>query len=75
MALWAALWRSKNQLNSLAEHVIYDDCLPKLFRTKREATAWIREGYGYIRHRSDLRAEPHGWRIPKPVRVTIVRGE
>jgi len=42
-----------------------------LFRTKRECLAFIRERYGYIRRRPDLRRPPHNWRMPKPVRVTI----
>lgn len=42
-----------------------------LFHTRRECRAWITEEFGYIRRRPDLQAEPHGWRVPKPVRVTV----
>jgi hypothetical protein len=41
------------------------------FKTKREATAFIRDRYGYIAKRRDLKAEPHGWKMPIPVRVRI----
>jgi len=41
------------------------------FRTKRDAQEFIRENYGYIARRADLRKEPHGWRMPLPVKVLI----
>jgi hypothetical protein len=69
--LWSASWHSKNKLDGITEHLLYEDCLPVLFRTQREANEWIRQKYGYIAKRKDLRAEPHGWRMPKPVQVTI----
>ncbi len=43
-----------------------------LFRTRAECRAWIDEHYGYIRTRADLRAEPHGWRMPRAVKVRVV---
>lgn len=43
----------------------------RLFATRTDARAFIAERHGYIRDRADLRAEPHGWRMPKPVRVTV----
>lgn len=43
----------------------------RLFRTKRECQAFIKEKYGYTRTRKDLRAEPHCWRMPKAVRVQV----
>jgi hypothetical protein len=43
-----------------------------LFRTRREASTWAHEKYGYIKTRSDLRAEPHCWRVPRVVRVQII---
>lgn len=41
------------------------------FRTKREAAAFIKQQFGYIAKRPDLRTEPHGWKMPRPVRVRI----
>jgi hypothetical protein len=42
-----------------------------LFKTRAQCRAWIEEEYGYIRKRPDLLAEPHGWRVPHPVKVTV----
>ena len=70
---WAALWRSKNILDGENKHVMFaTGGQPMLFNTRKDAAAWIKETYGYIAHRSDLRGEPHGWRVPKPVRVKII---
>jgi hypothetical protein len=42
-----------------------------VFRTRKETRAFIRERWGYIAKRPDLRKPPHCWRMPKPVRVTV----
>lgn len=68
---WAALWRYRNKADGPTEHLICRGCLPKLFRTRARARAWIQEQYGYMKHRHDLRRGPHGWRLPKAVRVTV----
>lgn len=72
---WAILSRSKNRLDGAREYLIRDPSTraPLLRNTKREAGEWIEEHYGYLRNRPDLRAEPHGWRMPRPVRVDVVR--
>lgn len=70
---WGVLWRSKNKLDGVTEHLIYKDCLPALFRTRREAEQFIDKEHNYIRDRHDLRREPHGWKTPIPVRVSIER--
>lgn len=41
------------------------------FKTRTAAAAFIADRYGYIAKRKDLREEPHGWRMPVPVRVRI----
>lgn len=69
--LWGVQWYSKNKLDGANRHIIYVDGLPALFRTKRKAVEFIDVNYGYIRNRRDLRGEPHGWRIPKPIKVKI----
>ena len=51
--------------------VMWHRCLPLLFRTRREARAWIEEKYGYIKTRKDLRSAPHHWRLPTAVLVTV----
>jgi hypothetical protein len=71
--LWGVLWHQRNRLNALMEHLIYLGGLPVLFNTRREAREWSDKWCGYIRTREDLRREPHGWRMPRPVRVTIRR--
>ena len=69
---WAVQWRSKNRLNGEAKHFMWNGTTPHLFATRREARAWIEREYGYIRSRPDLRSEPHGWRMPKSVKVEVV---
>lgn len=72
--LWAAEWYSKNNLGGITRHIIYNhDCFPALFHTRRECREFIKSKYGYIAERDDLQREPHGWRIPKPVKVEIVK--
>lgn len=70
---WGALWHSRNRLDGLKEFLLFEvgEFIPALFTTRRKARAWIAKRYGYIAQRSDLRKEPHGWRLPRPVRVTI----
>lgn len=70
--IWAAQWHSQNQLDGERKHLLYEDCLPKLFTTRRETREYIKAKFGYIADRPDLRAEPHGWRMPQPVKVTVV---
>ncbi len=69
--LWAAQWHSHNKLDGDHKHIIYENCVPQLFRTRREAREYINTKFGYIRTRPDLKTEPHGWRIPVAVKVTL----
>lgn len=50
---------------------MFHNGMPLLFHTRREARQYRDKHYGYIRHRKDLRQEPHGWRLPVPVRVHV----
>ena len=80
---WGILWRSENRLDGsrerLFESVAKDgDFRPAgeaqttmTFRTKREAAAFIKQQFGYIAERPDLRSGPHGWKMPRPVKVRI----
>lgn len=68
---WGVLWLSENRLDGTTRHVMWEAGLPLLFETRREARVWIEHRHGYIRGRSDLRAEPHGWRMPRAVRVRV----
>ena len=65
---WSVVWRTAEGDGRLQWH----DCLPLLFVTKAEATRYIRQTWGYIATRSDLRRPPHNWRMPRPVRVRVV---
>lgn len=69
--MYGALWRSKNKRDGESRHLIMVDCLPVLFTTRRAAAQWIKKNYGYIATRRDLRAEPHGWRVPIAVKVQV----
>jgi len=42
-----------------------------VFRTRAEARAFIKKEWGYIANRPDLKCEPHGWKMPRAVRVNI----
>jgi hypothetical protein len=68
---WAVQWRSKNKLDGESRHFCWEHADVRLYRTRREARMFIDQEYGYIRHRPDLRAEPHGWRMPRAVRVIV----
>lgn len=67
---WGILWNSKNNLDGISEYLMWDyGTMPLLFKTRREAREYRNKKWGYIRDRKDLRIEPHGWRLPKIVRV------
>ena len=42
-----------------------------VFKSRAAALAHIETYYAYLRKRPDLRGEPHGWRMPKAVRVNV----
>lgn len=52
--------------------IMWDDCFPLLFLTRKECRKQILHEYGYIKNRKDLRAPPHNWRLPKAVRVKVI---
>ena len=68
---WALRWHSKNRLDGISEHFMFDDCLPLFFRTRNLARIYCNCRFGYIKHRKDLRTEPHGWRVPRAIKVRI----
>jgi hypothetical protein len=71
MNIWVAQWRSNNYLDGIDKHIIYDNYLPTLFRTRKGCREFIEAHYGYIADRPDLQEEPHGWQMPVPVKVKI----
>ncbi len=73
---WGLLWRSENKLDGYHEHLVWDwkdphRTIPKFFRTRSEARQWKEKNYGYISRRPDLRAEPHGWKPVKVIKISI----
>ena len=68
---WGALWHTVNKLDGEKKHIIFDNCLPVMFVTKREIKEYIKKRYGYIAERKDLRQEPFRWRMPKPIKLKI----
>ena len=78
---WAVKWRTETALDGKREHLV--GCFGlhapthlaghtiTVFRTRDAARQWINRHYGYIRQRPGLRAEPHGWRMPIPVKVEV----
>lgn len=69
---WALLWHEENKLDGLREWIVFENYMPALFHTRREARNWAQDRYGYIKTRKDLRIEPHGWRFPRPIKVKLV---
>lgn len=69
---WGLKWTSRDRYG-VTEYLIGEDkvCVPALFRTRAAARAYREEKFGYIRERADLRAEPHGWRMPKVIRIEV----
>lgn len=72
---WAGLWYSRNKLDGVTRHLLYFNGVIALFSTRRKAKEFIEQKYGYIRTRKDLRNEPHGWRLPQPIRVSVTPNE
>lgn len=74
---WGILWCSNNKLGGKREFFMWDKYpnragVPLVFRTRKEARAHIKLKFGYIKNRPDLQKEPHGWKMPKAVKVRIV---
>jgi hypothetical protein len=69
---WAVQWYSRNRLDGTRKGWMWEDGGPLLFRSRREARAYVRQKYGYIATRHDLRTEPHGWRLPRAVKVSVL---
>lgn len=68
---WGLLWWVSEKFTyEPRSHLLYENCKPVMFKTRKEARDFAIEKYGYIKVRDDLRRYPHGWRLPKPVRIT-----
>lgn len=69
---WGVEWHSKNKLDGDRREIMWENCIPLMFPTRQLARDYINRKYGYMRHRPDLRSEPHGWRMPRAVQVKVV---
>ncbi len=69
---WGIKWRQKNKLDGVTEYIMGSgSILPRCFRIREDARSFVAENYSYIAKRPDLKAEPHGWKIPQVVRMKI----
>ena len=68
---WAIQVRANNWLDGKRSHLHHECCVPVLFRTREEAREHRDIRYGYIRDRPDLKKQPHGWLIPRAVKVRV----
>ena len=70
---WGLLWHSRNRLDGLRESLCWEDRTLLMFHTRQEARSYATKQDGYIKTRKDLRQEPHGWRLPMPVRLISIQ--
>ena len=68
---WAVVWRSESKLDGKREHFMFTEGRVALFRSRRLARETMQKEWGYIKDRPDLRAEPHGWKLPTVRRVIV----
>ena len=78
---WAIEHRSKNKIDGARTWfagaasvskapVEVKGCRIMLFSTKAATQAYIRQNFAHLK-RKDLRAEPHGWLMPRAVKVRL----
>jgi len=69
---WALLWSDRSFSRKIVgKHFEFENCLPKFFNRRKEARDYVKEKYGYMKERKDLRTYPHFWRMPNIVKVHI----
>lgn len=68
---WTVLWRSQNQVDGKTESIQWEMGLPLLFTSRTATRAYIKHRWGYIAVRPDLHKEPHGWKMPIPIKVNL----
>lgn len=81
---WAIEWRSENRLDGRTERLVgrfgmHTPACPDhlsgyrtmVFKTRQQARDFINVHYAYIRKRPDLQVEPHGWKMPRPIKVEV----
>lgn len=68
---WAVKFISDNKRDGHIEHFMWAHGRPVLYETRAEARVYIKDNYGYLANRPDLKAEPHGWKMPQPAKVKV----
>ena len=70
---WAIQKRSQCRLDGYREFLDHEPIrgLPIVFRTRSQAREYLEERYASWRNRPDLKREPHGWKMPRVVKVKI----
>ena len=71
MVRWGIKWRQRTENGGWKTHIMGGPTGPICFLKKRDALAYIRSEYAYLRTRKDLRRAPHWWRMPHAVRIRI----
>ena len=71
---WGLLWSSQNARDGKREYLLWNSASGVLlmFRTRQAARNFADSNYGYIKRSHDLRMEPHGWNMPRPVKLTTI---
>ena len=67
--LWGLRWHSQNRRDGVRKHLLYTDGIPLLFPKRDVARIYAQTYFGHLKTRRDLRTEPHGWRMPRPVKI------
>lgn len=70
---WGIEWRNDSAFTGRRRQYLVWEHDVRLYRTRQACREFIEERFGYIRKRPDLKAKPHGWRIPRAVRVEVRR--
>ena len=72
---WGVEFRSASKTFGHDRWFTWAGAAPRLFWNRREAREYIAAHWGDLKTRPDLRAEPHGWRMPRAVRVAVTLRE
>jgi len=66
---WVIVWQSKGE----SPTICFRNCLPLIFRTKKEAKACIDKMYAHLNKPEFkyLRKAPTNWRLPKAKKANI----
>jgi hypothetical protein len=78
--IWAVRWDTNADcLDGITSRFVFDRSFHPLrlavFETRQKAREFIERQYGYLKTRPDLRAAPHGWLYPIPVKVRLTAAE